>query len=180
MTKKKIGVIAGSLRKDAYSKAIAALLSGMMPGDIQMCPIEIGTLPLYNEDLDEPGSVPGPWTDFREAVRGMDGFLFVTPEYNRSFPAAIKNALDVGSRPWGENLWEGKPGAVVGVTPGRMGAFGAVNHLRQVAAFLDIRLMQQPEAYIGEVDAILQGRNPEGTAYLKEIAGAFAAWVERG
>ena len=179
MNKKTIGVFAGSLRKGAYSRAVATLIANMMPANFTMKMIEIGNLPLYNEDLDEEGSVPAPWTSFRAALKELDGFLFVTPEYNRSFPAALKNALDVGSRPYGQNLWAQKPGAVVGVSPGRLGGFGAAHHLRQCMSFLDIYPMQQPEAYLGGVDAIVEGKSPESLRYLQEIADGFAAWTER-
>ena len=109
--------------------------------------VEIGELPLYNQDLDE--APPTSWVTFRDQIKGADGVLFVTPEYNRSVPGALKNAIDVGSRPYGHSVWDGKPGAVMSVGPGAMGGFGANHHLRQSMVFLNVPMMQQPEAYVG-------------------------------
>jgi chromate reductase len=138
---------------------------------------------MYNQDYDDEGHPPAEWTRFRKEVKALDGCLFVTPEYNRSFPPVLKNALDIASRPYGQNLWSGKPGAVIGVSPGKLGAFGAGNQLRQTMAFLNIFLMQQPEAYIGEAASLFdeQGKlTNQGTAdFLRQYADAFAAWALR-
>lgn len=179
----KIGVIVGSLRRDSFSKAIAKNVASLMPEDFQAEMIEIGNLPIFNQDFDDDGETPESYKEFRQKIKEMDGFLFVTPEYNRSFPAVIKNALDVASRPYGQNVWGGKPGAIVSVSPGKLSAFGANHHLRQVLTFLNVYTMQQPEAYIGNVDTML---NPDGSVkeegtvkFLQSIADAFADWVKR-
>ena len=129
------------------------------------------------------GKPPAPWTAFRERVRSFDGYLFVTPEYNRSVPAVLKNALDVGSRPYGQSVWGGKPGAVVSVSPGATGGFGANHHLRQSLVFLDVPAMQQPEAYIGGAAQLFEadGRitNESTREFLTKFMVAFAAWVAK-
>lgn len=163
---KKIGVLAGSLRRDSYSKAVARALAGLAPDGLELKFIEIGDLPLYNEDLDDGEvPVPAPWARFRSELDACDGFIFVTPEYNRSIPAALKNALDVGSRPYGQSKWGGKPGGIISVTPGSLGAVGANFALRQPMVVLDILLLQQPETYISHVHTLL---GEDGTLTDKE------------
>lgn len=179
----KIGVLVGSLRRESYSAKIANLLSGWMPDNFEMKKIEIGSLPMFNQDLDDDGATPAEWAHFRQEVQAMDGYLFVTPEYNRSIPPVLKNAMDIASRPYGENAWAGKPGAVVSVSPGRPGAFGANHILRQSMVFLDVYMMQQPEAYIGGVTSMLDDAgNVSGESaekFLRSIAAGFVKWVER-
>ncbi|HPR81984.1 MAG TPA: NAD(P)H-dependent oxidoreductase [Enterococcus sp.] len=157
---KKIGIIVGSLRKDSFNRKAAETFVNLLPEGYEAAFIEIGDLPLYNEDLDVAGSVPESWTRFREELKTVDGVYFFTPEYNRSVPAAIKNALDVGSRPYGESAWDGKPALVVSVSPGAVSGFGANHHLRQSLVFLNMPTLQQPEAYIGNVLNLL---NEDGT-----------------
>ena len=183
MNKILIGVVIGSARKNSYSRKIAAAVCDRMPGAFEMRMMDIENLPMYNQDYDDEGRTPPAWSGFREAVKSLDGVFLVTPEYNRSFPPLLKNALDVASRPYGQNAWNGKPGAIISVSPGKIGAFGANHHLRQVTAFLNIPLMQQPEAYIGEAAALFDERGTltsEGTGkFLADYAAAFAAWVEK-
>ena len=138
MTQKKIAVFVGSLRKESFNRKMAKALIGLAPESLQLEIVEIGGLPLYDQDLDDEGRPPSAWTAFREQVKSFDGFLFVTPEYNRSVPAVLKNALDVGSRPYGKSIWGGKPGAVMSVSPGAIGGFGANHHLRQSLVFLNV------------------------------------------
>ena len=181
MSKKTIGVFVGSLRTGAFSKSVARYLAKLGPDNYEFKFFDIGQLPLYNQDLDE--NPPEAWVKFRNDIRPLDGLMFVTPEHNRSFPAALKNALDVGSRPYGSSVWNGKPGAVVSVSPGALGGFGANHHLRQVLAFLNVPTMQQPEAYVGSVMSSL-GEKGEVTAsglqdFLKQYMGAFVQWVDR-
>jgi len=134
----------------------------------------------YNEDHEQ--DVPPAWTQFRNALRDKDAVLFVTPEYNRSVPGAIKNALDVGSRPYGESSWEGKPAGVVSVSPGALGAFGANHHLRQSLVFLNMPVLQQPEVYLGRVSELLDKEGnltSEGTReFLSDFLVAFQQWIE--
>jgi chromate reductase len=179
--KKKIGVFVGSLRKESFNRKIAKILMKLAPSSLDMEIIEIGQLPLYNEDSDQGTSLES-WVQFRQQIKKLDGVLFVTPEYNRSVPAALKNALDVGSRPYGQSAWGGKPGAVISVSPGAVGGFGANHHLRQSLVFLNVPCMQQPEAYIGGVTTLLDEKGNitnEGTQkFLSQFIEAFAHWVE--
>jgi chromate reductase len=143
--------------------------------------VEIGQLPFFNQDL-ETGSSPAQWTAFRQRVKAADAVLFVTPEYNRSVPAVLKNALDVGSRPYGSSVWDRKPGAIVSGSPSAIGAFGANHHLRQSLVFLNVPTMQQPEAYIGHADKLFDEHGKlvnDGTRkFLQAFMQAFSNWVE--
>ena len=180
---KKIAVFVGSLRKESYNRKMAKVLTALAPKSLKLEIVEIGELSLYNQDYDDGGKPLPSWTAFREQVKPFDGVLFVTPEYNRSVPAVLKNALDVGSRPYGQSVWGGKPGAVISVSPGVIGGFGANHHLRQSLVFLDIPTMQQPEAYIGgaaqlfDVDGNIT--NEATRDFLVKFMVAFAAWVAK-
>lgn len=180
-TPKDIVVLVGSLRKESFNRKAAQALTALAPPDLKLEIVEIGQLPLYNQDLDT--SPPDVWTAFRERVRRADGVLFVTPEYNRSVPGVLKNAIDVGSRPYGKSVWQSKPAAIVSVSPGAIGAFGANHHLRQSLVFLDMPCLQQPEAYIGHVDTLFDegGKltNDRTRDFLRKFMEAFAAWIER-
>ena len=165
---KKVGIIVGSLRKGSFTKVIAKAAAGLFPADVEVKFVEIAHLPLFNQDYDDEGRTPESYTAFRKEVEGLDGFVFATPEHNRSFPAAIKNALDVASRPYGSNKFDGKPAAVISVSPGQYGGFGANHHLRQVLTFLNVSPVQQPEAYISSVKALIdeKGNVAENTKEL--------------
>ena len=180
MAQKIIAVLAGSLRKESLTRKMAKELMKLSPGSLKLELIEIGELPLYNQDSED--NPPAAWTEFRERIRNVDGVLFVTPEYNRSVPGALKNALDVGSRPYGKSAWDGKPGAVVSVSPSAIGGFGANHHLRQSMVFLNMPAMQQPEAYIGQAANLFdeQGSilNESTREFAKMFMLAFATWVE--
>ncbi len=149
MSSGKIAVVVGSLRKASFTRRVAEAMVRLAPGAYAYEFVEIGDLPLYNQDLDAPDVTPPQWLAFRDRVRPFAGVLFATPEHNRSIPAALKNALDVGSRPYGQSAWNGKPAGIVSVTPGAMGGFGANHHLRQSLVFLNMPAMAQPEAYVG-------------------------------
>jgi chromate reductase len=183
MSQYKIAVIAGSLRRESFSRKIAKYISGQLPDDFDAKLLDLSGLELYNQDLDDGNSPPQAWTDFRNEIGEADGVLFVTPEYNRSFPAVIKNALDVASRPTGQSKWDGKPAAIVGVTPGNMYAVTGAMHLRQPMTFLNINLMLKPEQYIADVATILDENGEVTDAHkqqsLKKYADAFAEWVRR-
>jgi chromate reductase, NAD(P)H dehydrogenase (quinone) len=176
-------VLVGSLRKASFSGMLANALISLAPPSMEPEIVEIGQMPLYNQDLerliDPP---PAPWTAFRQRVKAADAVLFVTPEYNRSVPAVLKNALDVGSRPYGSSVWDRKPGAIVSGSPGAIGAFGANHHLRQSLVFLNVPTMQQPEAYVGHVDKLFDehGRlvNDGTSKFLQQFMQAFANWVQ--
>jgi len=144
-----VAVIVGSLRKGSFNRMIANTLAELASERLRLEIVEIRDLPLYDQDLES--TPPAPWVDFRNRIKRAHALLFITPEYNRSMPGALKNALDVGSRPYGKSAWDGKPGGVVSSSPGAIGAFGANHHLRQSLVFLNVPAMQQPEAYIGNV-----------------------------
>ncbi|HTP49671.1 MAG TPA: NADPH-dependent FMN reductase [Anaeromyxobacteraceae bacterium] len=182
MSPRDVAVIVGSLRKESFTRKIANALAALAPASLKLETVEIGQLPLYNQDEDGPTPPPA-WAAFRDRVRKCDAVLFATPEYNRSVPGVLKNAIDVGSRPYGKSVWQGKPGAVIGVSPGALGAFGANHHLRQSLVFLDVPVMQQPEAYLGGVAGLLDGQgnvaNDATRDFLRRFAEAFANWIER-
>ncbi|KJK05446.1 NADPH-dependent FMN reductase [Pseudomonas tussilaginis] len=175
-----VAVVVGSLRKESFNRKVALALSQLAPANLRLKIVEIGDLPLYNEDIDvEP---PAAYKAFREQIRSSDAVLFVTPEYNRSVPGVLKNAIDVGSRPYGQSAWSGKPGAVISVSPGAVGGFGANHHLRQSLVFLDVPCMQQPEAYIGGAASLFDddGKLSEKTRpFLQTFIDKYAVWVER-
>lgn len=179
---KKIAVLVGSLRKGSYSKQIAKNLMKLFPNDYEPEFVEFGNLPLYSEDIDTLESVPAEYTEFRNKIQSADGVLFVTPEYNRSIPGGLKNAIDVGSRPYGASSWDKKPAAVVSVSPGAISGFGANHVLRQSLVFLNMPVLQQPEAYIGNVTNILDedGNVAEGTVgFLQSIVDAYVDLLNR-
>lgn len=174
-----VAVIVGSLRKDSINRKVAKALSELAPPVLKLEIIAIGDLPLYNQDCDT--NPPAAWISFRERIKAADAVLFATPEYNRSVPAPLKNALDVGSRPYGQSVWNGKPGAVISASPSAIGGFGGNHHLRQSLVFLNVPAMQQPEAYIGHADKLFDedGKlSNDGTrAFLQTFMQAFAAWI---
>jgi chromate reductase len=177
----KIAIIVGSLRKDSLNRKVARSICAIRNDNLDCSMIEIGDLPLYNQDLDS--NPPEQWVRLRREVGAADGVLFVSPEYNRGIPGVLKNAIDVGSRPYGESVFDKKPGAIVTVSPGSIGGFGANHQIRQAAVFLNMPIMQQPEAYLGHVsdDAFdADGCLKDGP--LKDLvtvlAHAFANWVD--
>lgn len=178
----KIAVLVGSLRAGSFNRKLATALTELAPDDLELERLEIGDLPLYNPDLDG-ATPPAPWQRFRTAMRTVDAVLFVTPEYNRSVPAALKNALDVGSRPMADSVWRGKPAAVVTGSPGTIGGFGANHALRQSLVFLDMPAMQQPEAYVGGIADLFDDagelQDDRTRVFLTEFMAAFSRWVAR-
>ena len=181
MTRHKIAILVGSLRKGSLNRrvgrSICALASDVLDCEI----VEIGDLPLYDQDSD--ASPPEQFVRFRKKIAGMDGILFVTPEYNRGMPGVLKNAIDVGSRPYGQSVWDKKPAAIVSASPGSIGGFGANHQVRQSCVFLNMPVMQQPEAYLGHVtdDSFDEsGCLKEGPLrdLVMVLADAFASWVD--
>ena len=176
-----IAVIVGSLRKGSLNRLTAKALAKLAPENLKLDIVEIGDLPLYDEDSENP--VPQSWTDFRDRIKRADGVVFVTPEYNRSVPGALKNAIDVGARPYGASAWNGKPALVVSVSPGGLGGFGANHHLRQSLVFLNMPVLQQPEAYLGNAGTFFDEngelKNESTAKYLTTIINAYADWVEK-
>jgi chromate reductase, NAD(P)H dehydrogenase (quinone) len=174
-----VAVLVGSLRKDSINRKVAHALAELAPPSLKLEIVEIGQLPLYNQDSDQ--DPPQAYLDFRARVKAADAVLFVTPEHNRSVPAALKNAIDVGSRPYGASAWNAKPGAVISASPSKTGGFGANHHLRQSLVWLNVPAMPQPEAYVGGADKLFDQNgklNNEGTRnFLKNFIDSFAAWV---
>ncbi len=176
-----VAVLVGSLRKDSLNRKVAHALAQLAPDTLKLKIVEIGELALYNEDIDITPP-PVSYNTFRDQVRSADAVLFVTPEYNRSVPGALKNAIDVGSRPYGQSVFSGKPGAVISVSPGAIGGFGANHHLRQSLVFLNVPCMQQPEAYLGGAgDAFdASGQLSDKTRpFLQKFIDEFAQWVAK-
>jgi len=179
---RKVAVVVGSLRRESFTRKVANAIAAVAPPELRFEHVEIGALPLYNQDL-ETATPPVEWQRFRDQVRGMDAVLFATPEYNRSIPGPLKNAIDVGSRPYGKSAWSGKPCAVVSVSPGTVGAFGANDHLRQMLVFLDMPCLQQPEMYINGADKMFDAAGKaarDGVEDLfRKFGATFARWIER-
>jgi len=178
---KHVAVLVGSLRAASWSRKVATALIERAPKTMRAELVEIGELPLYNEDLDA-GEPPRAWKAFREAIRGASGVLFVTPEYNRSIPGCLKNAIDVGSRPPKQSVWSGMPAGVVSVTPYKLGAFGANHALRQTFVFLDMIAMQQPEAYIADAASLFDDAGKmkveSASALLTKFMTTFDRFVD--
>ncbi len=174
-----VAVLVGSLRKDSINRKVATALLELAPASLKLEIVEISHLPLYNQD--EDAKPPAAWIAFRQRIKEADAVLFVTPEYNRSVPAPLKNAIDVGSRPYGQSAWYGKPGAVVSASPGAIGGFCANHHLRQSLVFLNVPAMQQPEAYIGSADKLFDADgklSDQGTRkFLQDYMHAFSDWI---
>ena len=177
-----VAVLVGSLRKASVNLKVARALALVAPSRLTLEIVDYRTLPLYDEDVEAEGA-PVAWKSFREQIRRHDAVLFVTPEYNRSVPGGLKNAIDVGSRPYGKSVWSGKPAAVISVSPGKIGGFGANHHLRQSLVFLDMPVLQQPEAYLGQADKLFDDAgsltDDDTRSFLTKFASAFAAWIYR-
>lgn len=181
--KKKVGIIVGSLRKGAFSQSIADEFLKQASDNLEYKFIDISKLPLYNQDYDDPSLNPKEYDVFRNEIKEVDAYLFVTPEHNRTYPAALKNALDIGSRPYGSVQWANKPAMVIGVSPGGIGGYGAVRSLKSTLSFFNVHVLGQPEAYIGSVMNLLdengQVNNEDTKGFLKVLADSFEEWVNK-
>jgi chromate reductase, NAD(P)H dehydrogenase (quinone) len=175
-----VAVLIGSLRQESLTRKVVNAIIKLAPPSLKFEIVEIGGVSFYNQDLEN--TPPADWVAFRDRIRAADAVLFATPEYNRSVPGVLKNAIDVGSRPKESNAFNGKPGAVISVSPGALAAFGANHHLRQMLVFLDVRAMQQPEAYIGGANKLFDASgnltSDSTRDFLKTFIDAFARWVE--
>lgn len=175
-----VAVLVGSLRKESLTRKVANAIVAVAPPSLKFDFVDIGAVSHYNADLES--SPPADWINFRQKVSAADALLFATPEYNRSVPGVLKNAIDVGSRPARKGALNGKPGAVVSVSPGSISGFGANHHLRQSLVFLDVPALQQPEAYIGGADKLFDASgnltNDSTREFLRTFINAFAAWIE--
>jgi chromate reductase, NAD(P)H dehydrogenase (quinone) len=178
---KKIGVLIGSLRKESFSRKIAKAIIALAPESLSFEIIEIGGVSFFNQDLE--ATPPADWLELREKIKACDAILFVTPEYNRSVPGVLKNAIDVASRPYGHNAFNGKPAAVVSTSMGAIGGFGSNHHLRQSLVFLNMIQLAQPEMYVGNsgqiVDEAGEVTNDTTRDYLSGFGVAFAEWVQK-
>ena len=181
MTRHRIAILVGSLREDSLNRKVARSICAIQHERLDCHIVQIGDLPLYNQEYD--GNSPPEYERFRDEIRKADGVLFVSPEYNRGVPGVLKNAIDIGSRPYGKSVWDRKPAAIVTVSPGSIGGFGANHQIRQAAVFLNMPVMQHPEAYLGNVSddqfddrgLLKEGKTRE---FVEKIAAAFADWVD--
>lgn len=180
---KVIGILAGSLRKESFSKKIAQAIVPMAPEGYRFQIVSLDGLEVYNQDFDDHNQVPESYKTFREEMQKVDGVIFITPEYNRSVPGVLKNALDIGSRPTGQSVWDKKPAAIFSNSPGNISAFGANHHLRQSLVFLNMPAMQQPEVYIAKANELFDdsGALKEGETkkFIAEAVEAYMAWFEK-
>lgn len=173
-----VAVLVGSLRKDSFNRKIANAIAALAPAGLTFEQLPIGDLPFYNEDL-ETDSPPAQWTAFREKIRSADAVLFMTPEYNRSVPGVLKNAIDVASRPYGKSVFSGKPAAVASASIGPIGGFGANHHLRQSLVFLDMPVLQQPEMYIATAQNLFDEAGKLKSADTEKFLRSFGEKLEK-
>lgn len=182
MSTKKVAVLIGSLRKNSFNRKMAKSLMELAPSSLQLEIVEIGELPFYNEDL-EKENTPVSWVEFRKKMATYAGLIFLTPEYNRSVPAPLKNALDIASRPYGHNVLDNKPAAVLSVSQGALGGFGANHHLRQTLTCLNVPVLQQPEAYIGNVASLFDKAGnlvqEDTKKFLTSLLQAYASMLDK-
>ncbi|MDB5744547.1 MAG: NADPH-dependent reductase [Polaromonas sp.] len=175
-----IAVIVGSLRKDSFNKKLAGALQKLFPADFSFTPVRIDDLPLYNQDND--GTPPAQVTRLKGDIAGAQGVLFVTPEYNRSLPGVLKNAIDHASRPYGQSAWDGKPAGIIGASVGPIGTAMAQQHLRNVLAYLNMPTLGQPEAFIHNKEGLYDETGNIGEAsrqFLQGWVDAYVAWVKK-
>lgn len=178
---RKVAVFVGSLRNGSINRKLARALAKLGQGQFDFHFVELGDLPIYNEDLE--ASLPASVVRLKQEIAAADAVLFVMPEHNRSIPAVLKNAIDWGTRPWGQNSWAGKPGSIIGTSPGNVGTAAGQAHLRSVMTVLDVVLLGQPEVYfvtrpglIDETDDITD----QGTRdFLQGYLTRFAAWIDQ-
>jgi chromate reductase len=181
MSELKIAVLVGSLRKDSFNRRLARAVEKLAPDGLTFHHIRIDNLPLYSQDAD--ADYPAVARQLKKDIEAADALLFVTPEYNRSIPGVLKNAIDIASRPWGTNSFAGKPGAVIGTSIGSTGSALAQQHLRNVLAYLDVPLLAQPEVFVHFKDELIE---PDGSiarddtrAFLQGFVDRYAAWIQR-
>lgn len=181
MNQIKIGVMVGSLRMDSFNRRLARAVENLAPDDFAFRHIQIHDLPLYSQDFD--AAYPPIPTRLKKDIESLDALLFVTPEYNRSIPGVLKNAIDIASRPWGTNSFAGKPAAVIGTSIGSTGTAMAQQHLRNVLAYLDMPVLAQPEVFIHFKDDLVteDGRigNDKTRKFLQDFVDSYVAWVRR-
>ncbi|ETR75271.1 ACP phosphodiesterase [Afipia sp. P52-10] len=176
-----VAVIVGSLRKEAFSLRVANALSKLAPPSLSLNVVTLHGLSFFSQDLE--ANPPADWVAFREKIQKSDAVLFVTPEYNRSIPGVLKNAIDIGSRPYGKSSFNGRPVGIIGTSPGAHGGVSAVKHLQQILPGISGPILQQPEMYLGGVGDAYDDKGELIKDSLKQFLvsylGEFAKWVER-
>lgn len=174
-----IAVVVGSIRKESFNKQFAQALAKLFPADVTVKFIRIDDLPLYSQDDD--GNAAPQVTRLREEIKAADGVLFVTPEYNRSIPGVLKNAIDHASRPWGKSVWAGKPAAVAGVSVGAIGTAMAQQHLRNVLAYLAMPTLAGNEVFVQWKEGLVENGEigPNSKEFVQGFVNAFVAWVKK-
>jgi len=180
MAKYNIAVVVGSLRKDSFNQKLATAMQKLFPADFSFTQVRIGDLPLYNQDDDS--SPAAQVTRLKNEISAAQGVLFFTPEYNRSIPGVLKNAIDHASRPYGKSAWNGKPAGVVGASVGPVGTALAQQHLRNILAYLNMPTLGQPEAFIHNKEGLYDEAGNIGEASKKFLQGwvdAYVAWVKQ-
>lgn len=180
MAQYEIAVIVGSLRREAYNRRLADAVARLAPQELSFKQLQISDLPLYNQDDD--ANPAEPVKRLKGEIRAASGVLFVTPEYNRSIPGVLKNAIDHASRPYGQSAWQGKPAGILGVSPGAIGTALAQQHLRTILAYLDMPTLGQPEAFIQMKDGLLDENGnigPASKGFLQSWMDRFATWVKK-
>jgi len=179
MTQYRIAVVVGSLRKDSFNRMMANAIVKLAPSDFSFQQVQIGDLPLYNQDDD--ANPAESVKRLKGEIAASHGLLFVTPEYNRSIPGVLKNAIDHASRPYGQSAWAGKPAGVIGVSVGATGTSMAQQHLRNVLAYLDVRTLGQPEAYIHAKEGLFDEAGNIGAnskKFLQKWMDQYVDWVK--
>jgi len=177
----KVAVLVGSLRKESFNRKLAKAVERLAPPELSFEHVRIDNLPLYNQDFDS--EYPPVCQQLKSQIKAADALLFVTPEYNRSIPGVLKNAIDIGSRPYGSSAFANKPGAVIGISVGATGTALAQQHLRNVLAYLDVPLMGQPEVFLKFSDGLIDGEGNIGVEstkkFLQGFVDRYVEWVKR-
>jgi chromate reductase len=181
MSKTKVALFVGSLRKDSFNRKLAKAIEKLAPADFEFAHVRIDNLPLYNQDFD--ADYPAEATRLKKDVESADAVLFVTPEYNRAIPGVLKNAIDIASRPWGTNSFAGKPAGMLGISVGAIGTALAQQHLRNVLAYLDVPTLGQPEVFMQMKDGLIDDDGNIGSddtrKFLQDFVDRYVAWVEK-
>lgn len=180
MSQYNIAVVVGSIRKDSLNQKLADALAKLAPPEFSFKTVRIDDLPLYSQDDDDKPAAAV--ARLRKEIKGADALLFLTPEYNRSIPGVLKNAIDHASRPWGQSVWSGKPAGVLGISVGVIGTALAQQHLRSILSYLDVPVLGQPEVYLQAKDGLFDaegGIGPESRDFLQGWMDRYVAWVKK-
>jgi chromate reductase, NAD(P)H dehydrogenase (quinone) len=176
----RVSVVIGSLRRESMSRRVADALVPLAPAALTLQELAIGDLPLYNADLES--ELPAPWLRLREALRASDALIFICPEYNRSIPGAVKNAVDIASKPTGQNCWAGKPALVITQSTGPLGGLAGSYAIKQVLAAVSVATMPLPEVYLSRIATLFDGEGrlvPDTQEHLRGVLASFETWCAR-